>query len=189
MSLGVAGLPYIGMIIGVCIGLVLVVLANKSYVKKLRANNNIPVPEWRLPLPMFGGVIFALGFFWLGWGGYKASTPWIVPTLAGVFLGFGIYTVFIQCLNYVIDAYLMFAASVSAAALVPLVGSANNISLVRPSQQTQSCGPCSAPCSHYLQDTCSRVWASIGLVRYLAVLQLYSYLSRSFSSSKARLYV
>ena len=43
------------------------------------------------------------------------STPWIVPTLAGLFLGFGIYTVFLQCLNYIIDAYLMFAASAIAA--------------------------------------------------------------------------
>ena len=56
-----AGLPYIGMIIGVCFGLGLVVWTNKTYVKKLRANNNIPVPEWRLPLPMFGGVFFCLG--------------------------------------------------------------------------------------------------------------------------------
>lgn len=46
------------------------------------------------------------------------STPWIVPTLSGLFLGFGIYTVFLQCLNYIIDAYLMFAASVSTAVLV-----------------------------------------------------------------------
>jgi len=38
-----------------------------------------------------------------------------VPTLAGLFLGFGIFTVFIQCLNYIIDAYLMFAASAIAA--------------------------------------------------------------------------
>lgn len=43
------------------------------------------------------------------------STPWIVPTLAGVFIGFGIYAVFLQCLNYIIDAYLMFAASAIAA--------------------------------------------------------------------------
>ncbi|KAK5129381.1 hypothetical protein LTR08_003541 [Meristemomyces frigidus] len=115
MSLGVAGLPYIGMILGVLIGFCLIVATNKSYVKKLRANNNIPVPEWRLPLPMVGGVVFSLGFFWLGWGGYMSSTPWIVPTLAGLFLGFGIFTVFLQCLNYIIDSYLMFAASAIAA--------------------------------------------------------------------------
>ncbi|KAK5742509.1 hypothetical protein LTR17_003311 [Elasticomyces elasticus] len=112
---GVSGLPYFGLIIGVFFGFLSVLATQPSYVRKLKANNNIPVPEWRLPLTMVGGIIFAAGLFWFGWGGYKKSTPWIVPTLAGIFLGFGIYTVFLQCLNYIIDAYLMFAASAIAA--------------------------------------------------------------------------
>lgn len=114
-SLGVEGLPYMALIVGVMIGFGCIVFLNKSYVRKLEANNNIPVPEWRLPLPMVGGIIFALGLFWFGWGGYMASTPWIVPTLAGLFIGFGIFTVFLQCLNYIIDSYLMFSASAIAA--------------------------------------------------------------------------
>lgn len=114
-SLGVAGIPYMSLIVGVMIGFLCVILMNGNYVKKLKANNNIPVPEWRLPLPMAGGIVFAAGLFWFGWGGYMKSTPWIVPTLAGGFIGFGIFTVFIQCLNYIIDAYLMFSASAIAA--------------------------------------------------------------------------
>lgn len=51
-SLGVRGLPYIGMITGVMIGLLLIILMNKRYVKQLQANNDIPVPEWRLPIAM-----------------------------------------------------------------------------------------------------------------------------------------
>lgn len=43
------------------------------------------------------------------------TTHWIVPTLAGIFIGFGIFSVFLQCLNYIIDAYLMFSASAIAA--------------------------------------------------------------------------
>jgi len=39
----------------------------------------------------------------------------IVPTLSGLFTGFGIMSIFLQCLNYLIDAYLMFAASAIAA--------------------------------------------------------------------------
>jgi len=114
MSPGVSGLPYIGMIIGVMIGFAAVTVTNPGYVKKLQANNNIPVPEWRLFWPMIGGVSFTIGLFWFGWTGYTASIPWIVPTLAGIFLGFGIYTVFLQLMNYIIDSYLMFAASAIA---------------------------------------------------------------------------
>ena len=101
-SLGVSGIPYMALIVGVVIGFVCIVLMNASYIKKLEANNNIPVPEWRLTITMPGGIIFAAGLFWFGWGGYMRSTPWIVSTLAGIFIGFGIFTVFLQCLNYII---------------------------------------------------------------------------------------
>jgi DHA1 family multidrug resistance protein-like MFS transporter len=40
---------------------------------------------------------------------------WVVPTIAGGFIGFGIYLAFLQSLNYIIDAYLAFAASAIAA--------------------------------------------------------------------------
>jgi DHA1 family multidrug resistance protein-like MFS transporter len=63
MSPGVGGLPYFGFFAGEVIGFIVVVLINPSYVRKLRANNNIPVPEWRLPLCMPGAVSFAAGTF------------------------------------------------------------------------------------------------------------------------------
>ena len=75
----------------------------------------MPIPEWRLPPVIVGGVSFAIGLFWFGWTGYKASIPWIAPTLSGLCTGFGIMAIFLQCLNYLIDAYLMFAASAIAA--------------------------------------------------------------------------
>ncbi|KAK3675629.1 hypothetical protein LTR78_004713 [Recurvomyces mirabilis] len=114
-SLGVSGLPYFALLIGVVVGVSIVVGMNGGYVKKLKANNNIPVPEWRLPLAMAGGIVFAIGLFWFGWAGYnKNVSPW-ASIAAGLFIGFGIYTVFLQCLNYIIDSYLMFAASAIAA--------------------------------------------------------------------------
>lgn len=113
-SPGVSGLPYIGMIVGVFIGFFAMIMSNPGYVKKLKANNNIPVPEWRLFWPMLGGISFTIGLFWFGWTGYTSSIHWIVPTLAGLCLGFGIYTIFLQLMNYIIDSYLMFAASAIA---------------------------------------------------------------------------
>lgn len=63
---GVGSLPYFGLLIGVLIGFVVVAATNGSYVKKLEANNGIPVPEWRLPIVIVGGVVFAIGLFWFG---------------------------------------------------------------------------------------------------------------------------
>lgn len=111
---GVGGLPYFGLIVGILIGFTAIVIEQPSYVRKLEANKNIPVPEWRLPIPMFSAAIFAGGLFWFGWTGYQGTLPWIVPTLSGILTGFGIYTIFVQFLNYIVDAYLMFAASAIA---------------------------------------------------------------------------
>jgi len=74
------------------------------------ANTSYPVP-----IAIAGGVAFSAGLFWLGWTGYNGKVPWIVPTLSGLLTGFGIFTVFLQLLNYIVDAYLMFAASAIAA--------------------------------------------------------------------------
>ena len=114
-SPGVSGLPYIGTIIGIVAGFLAVVASNPRYVRALRANNNVTVPEWRLVLPMAGAVSFTGGLFFFGWTAYTGAVHWMAPTAAGVLLGFGIYTVFLQLLNYIIDSYLTFAASAIAA--------------------------------------------------------------------------
>ena len=114
MSPGVGGLPYFGMVIGELIAFVAVVIMNPGYVKKLEANSNVPVPEWRLPLVLVGAVSFSVGLFWFAWTGYNGSIHWIVPTVSGLATGFGIFSVFLQLLNYIVDAYLMFAASAIA---------------------------------------------------------------------------
>lgn len=56
---------------------------------------------------MVGGAFFAAGLFWFGWTGFTKSIPWIVPTLSGLFTGFGLLIIFIQFFNYLIDTYLM----------------------------------------------------------------------------------
>ncbi|CZT41529.1 probable fluconazole resistance protein [Rhynchosporium secalis] len=115
MSAGIGGLPYFGMIAGMIIAGIYVALTQPSYNKKLLANNGVPIPEWRLPPVIFGGLSFAGGLFWFGWSGYKESIHWIVPTLSGLLTGFGLLAIFLQSLNYLVDAYLMFAASAIAA--------------------------------------------------------------------------
>ena len=104
---GVGGLPYFGMVIGMMMAGAYIVYTQGDYNKKLAANNGITIPEWRLPPAIMGGVAFSLGLFWFGWSGYKADVHWIVPTLSGLLTGFGLLSIFLQSLNYLVDAYLM----------------------------------------------------------------------------------
>ncbi|KAK8193734.1 major facilitator superfamily [Phyllosticta capitalensis] len=115
MNPGVGGLPYFGMIIGEMLAGLFIVIRQPGYQRKLAANGNWPVPEWRLPEVIIGGVSFSIGLFWFGWTGYTRDIHWIVPTLSGLCSGFGIMSIFLQSLNYLVDAYLMFAASAIAA--------------------------------------------------------------------------
>lgn len=104
---GVGGLPYFGMVFGMMSAGLYIVITQKSYAKKLAANNNVTIPEWRLPPAIAGGVCFTLGLFWFGWTGYKADIHWIAPTLSGLLTGFGLLSIFLQSLNYLVDSYLM----------------------------------------------------------------------------------
>lgn len=114
-SPGIGGLPYFGMILGEMLAAIYIMLTQPSYNRKLKANNGVPIPEWRLPPVIIGGVSFAIGLFWFGWTGYTKNIHWIVPTLSGLCTGFGLMGIFLQALNYLVDAYLMFAASAIAA--------------------------------------------------------------------------
>lgn len=111
---GIAGLAFFGMIAGQIIAGAVVLAQQPWYQRKLAANNGVPIPEWRLPSVVAGGVSFAAGIFWFGWSGYDTSVHWIVPVLSGICTGFGLMSIFLQSLNYLVDAYLMFAASAIA---------------------------------------------------------------------------
>ena len=106
-SPGVGGLPFFGIVVGMLIAGVYIILDAPNYNKKLAENNNIPIPEWRLPPVIYGGVSFACGIFWFAWSGYRADIHWIAPTLSGLLTGFGLLCIFLQSLNYIVDAYLM----------------------------------------------------------------------------------
>lgn len=123
MSTGVGGLTFIGLVIGVVMGATFVLSFQKPYMRKLAANDNVPIPEWRLPPCIVGGFAFSGGLFWygfqtlwlrhganmyfrFGWTGFTASIHWMAPTASGVLVGFGIISIFMQCFNYLLDSYL-----------------------------------------------------------------------------------
>lgn len=69
----------------------------------------------RLPLACMGGPFFVIGIFWTGWAA-RASIHWIVPILGGIPMGIGFLLLFMALINYIVDAYEIFAASAMAAA-------------------------------------------------------------------------
>jgi MFS transporter, DHA1 family, multidrug resistance protein len=107
MAPGVGSLPFIGVGLGMVLAGAASITYNSHWVRKYHANNNKAIPEWRLPLAMVGGVVFSIGLFWFGWTGAFKSVHWIVPTIAGAFIGFGLLSIFMQLIMYIIDAYLM----------------------------------------------------------------------------------
>ena len=104
---GESGLPLFGLVVGLLLAATYIILSAKGYNRKLDANGGIPIPEWRLPPVILGGALFAAGLFWFGWTGFNGTIHWIVPTLSGLFTGFGLLIIFIQLFNYLIDTYLM----------------------------------------------------------------------------------
>ncbi|KAF7593668.1 hypothetical protein BBP40_011074 [Aspergillus hancockii] len=105
MSPGVAGLTFMGLIVGQLLASAFIISQHSVYAKKLAANSNVPVPEWRLAPAIVGAPVFTAGISWFGWTGFTPSIRWIAPTAAGVLIGFGALCIFLPCFNYLVDSY------------------------------------------------------------------------------------
>jgi multidrug resistance protein len=113
-SEGVGSLPFLAVMIGMMIAVGVNMYDNKRYVKIHKAHNGFAPPEARLPPTMWGGLAIPIGLFWFAWTN-SASIHWIVCVLATAPFGFGMVFVFLGIMNYLIDAYTIYAASVLAA--------------------------------------------------------------------------
>jgi hypothetical protein len=100
------------------VGMMLAVLYsawdNKRYARISDQYGGFAPPETRLPPTMLGGCLIPIGLFWFAWTNYP-SIHWMASIAAGVPFGFGMVLVFLGIMNYLIDAYTIFAASVLAA--------------------------------------------------------------------------
>ena len=84
---------------------------SKGIVEK---HGGIAPPEARLPAAIVGGIALPVGLFWFAWTNYP-TLPWEASVAAGIPFGFGMVLVFLAVMNYLIDAYTIFAASALAA--------------------------------------------------------------------------
>lgn len=132
-SAGVGGLAFLGVLVGIFIALAYTIFyENPRYAKKLAAEGWLP-PEQRLPPAMIGGILLPIvssflqsrslrvrltayqGLFAFAWTAAPASIHWIAPIICSAPFGCGMVLVFLSVFNYLIDSYLLYAASVLAA--------------------------------------------------------------------------
>ncbi|KAI4209151.1 MAG: hypothetical protein LQ351_007903 [Letrouitia transgressa] len=130
-SNGSVGLTYLGTGIGSFFGLALCgAVSDRLVVSLTKRNGGTAKPEYRLPTMFIGAWIVPIGLFVYGWAAEK-KVHWIVPIIGTGLLGAGMFAVFMPTQTYLVDAFTLYAASVSAAstvfrsllgALLPLAG-------------------------------------------------------------------
>ncbi|KAJ5544453.1 Major facilitator superfamily domain general substrate transporter [Penicillium sp. DV-2018c] len=111
---GVAGLAFLGVMIGMIGAIAYSIPENKRYAKLLTKSGGYAPPEARLPPCMLASIALPVGLFCFAWTN-SPSVHWLASIAAGVPFGFGMVLVFLSVFNYLIDAYTIFAASVLAA--------------------------------------------------------------------------
>lgn len=113
-SPGIGGLAFVGVMVGMIIAVIYSIFDNKRYMKVADKHQGKAPPEARLPPAMLGSVFLPVGLFWFAWTNYP-SIHWSVSIIGTAPFGFGMVLVFLSIMNYLIDSYVIYAASVLAA--------------------------------------------------------------------------
>lgn len=113
---GVLGLTYIPLVVGSILGVFgYLLIFHPQYEAAMdRHKAGLVSPEIRLNLAMSGAPLFAITFFWFGWTSFSSISYW-APMLAGALMGLSSIWIFLALFNYIIDVYLVAAASALAA--------------------------------------------------------------------------
>lgn len=112
-STGEAGLAFIGMAIGMCMALVYMIFENGRYQKRVAATPGGGTPEMRLPVCMVGAIVVPVGLFIFAWTN-SPSIHWSVCLFGTVLFGLGNVLLFLGCMNYLVDSYLIYTSSCMA---------------------------------------------------------------------------
>jgi MFS family permease len=115
-SPGIGGLAFLGILVGMLIAIAYVVFyVNPDYIKAVDKHGGITAPpEVRLKGALVGAPLLIVGL-----GAFAAtnvpSIHWSAPIILSSPFGFAMVLIFLSLQNYLIDAYLIYAASVLAA--------------------------------------------------------------------------
>ncbi|KAG9242430.1 major facilitator superfamily domain-containing protein [Calycina marina] len=116
-NIGVSGLMFLPIAVGGLIATVTFLYYDHILHKSQARNKPWTRKEEsrRSPLACFGGPLFVVALFWLGWSA-REEVPFWVPMVAGLPFGIGFILLFMAMINYITDAYEIFAESALSAA-------------------------------------------------------------------------
>ena len=117
-SVGISGLAFLGVTVGLFCAVVIFGVFNRLHygavVQRCAREGRAAPPEARLPPGILGSVLLPVGLFWFAWTSGPA-VHWAAPVVGSGFFACGLILVFLSLLNYLIDSYVIFTASVLAA--------------------------------------------------------------------------
>ncbi|KAJ5178068.1 Major facilitator superfamily domain general substrate transporter [Penicillium coprophilum] len=115
-SEGIGGLSFLGIAVGIIFGLIYAIWDNNSRYMKLFVAKSATA-ESRLPPAIVGGIALPIGMFAFAWTSYP-SIHWSISIILSTPFGLGCVLVILPIMNYLIDSYTIYAASVLAAAAI-----------------------------------------------------------------------
>jgi len=123
-SEGIGGLAFLGIAVGCLLGGVYSIYDNDRRYMKLFLSQKATA-EARLPPAIVGAIALPVGMFAFAWTNYP-SIHWSVGSILTAPFGAGCVLVIMPLINYLIDSYTIYAASVLAAAAIfrAIVGAA-----------------------------------------------------------------
>lgn len=104
-------MAFLGLVVGMLIGLAYSIIDDSRRYKKLGKQ---AFPEARLPPGIISALALPIGMFGFAWTNFP-SIHWSASIILSAPFGFGTVLVFPSCLNYLLDSYTIYAASVLAA--------------------------------------------------------------------------
>lgn len=186
-SQGIAGLPFVGVAIGVCLATLAAGVDNKRYVRlcaEAEAGGGTVEPEARLSTAMVGSFVIPTGLFLFAWTTYP-SVHWIVPIIGAVLFSCGLVMVFISLMSYLVDSCkfkssrtIHMAHLCQIPCMLPLYW-----------QPTRRCGPYSAPRFRYSPPKCTRISEINGRAPFLHFWFWLACLFRFYFTGMVRRYV
>lgn len=108
------GLTFIGLFIGMIVGIMCDSLWKRNYDRLVRNNDGVSEPEFRLPPCIVGGVIVPIALIGFAFTTYP-QVHWIAPIIFSVFFALGTVFSFAGIFTNLVETYPLYAASALAA--------------------------------------------------------------------------